>query len=265
MLRKLLLLLLTFFVINSYSQNERIELKGILYDLNSKPISSAHIFNKNTQKGSISNTKGEFTIRVQEGDWLQITNLLYHQKNVKVTPSNINLKSKIIYLLSLNNMLDEVEIRKKMLGFLKHDRTDTSEDTITQVKKGNLDFSNMDIKFDMSQNGNIKAQKLTDPTMKGEQASVASATIPDYALIKKRKLKKELNFKSNFPFLLKEMLGEDYFFVKLKIPKDKYHHFIDYCSYVGIEEAYKKEKYLDLLKILLKESKSYLLLLEKDK
>jgi hypothetical protein len=61
------------------------------------------------------------------------------------------------------------------------------------------------------------------------------------------------------------MFGEQFFFVKLKIPKEKYFHFLEYCAPLNIETLYKEEKFLDLLKILLKESKSYLLLLENNK
>ena len=78
-------------------------------------------------------------------------------------------------------------------------------------------------------------------------------------------MRKELNFKESFPEKLKKLFGDHFFFVRLKIPKDKYYHFLAYCNSLGIEELYKNNKHLDILKILLKESKSYILLLENNK
>ena len=105
----------------------------------------------------------------------------------------------------------------------------------------------------------------TDPTRKFAPVTLVSASMPDKSLIKKRAQRKRLNFKESFPYLLKKLFGEEFFFVKLKIPKEKYFHFLSYCNPLGIEQLYKEGRRLELLKVLLKESKSYLLLLEKSK
>lgn len=58
--------------------------------------------------------------------------------------------------------------------------------------------------------------------------------------------------------ILKEF-GEKYFFSILKIPKEKYYHFLETCNPLGIEELYKEGKKLEVIEILNKEAKEYLL------
>ncbi|NVK51588.1 MAG: carboxypeptidase-like regulatory domain-containing protein [Flavobacteriaceae bacterium] len=253
------------FCFNINTQLQRVEITGTLVDLNSDAIANAHIVNLNTNMGTISNSKGIFKLKVKEGDWIKITNLKYQQKKLKITRSNIKSKTKLIYLISNVNLLEEVEIKKRITGFLNFDRIEKSKDTIPKIDSLYYDFSKMDIKPIKKVYTKADALYNTDPTMKNAPVTFAAVSIPNYRLIKKRKLRKKLTFKVSFPDKLKQLLGERYFFEKLKIPKDKYYHFIDYCSYVGVEQLYKDKKYVDLLKILLKESKSYLLLQEKNK
>lgn len=259
------ILLLLSICLNLTAQSKRVEITGTLFDLNSKGIESAHIINLNTNIGTISNSKGIFKLKVKEGDWIKITNLLYKQKTLKVTKTNIKTKSKIVYLISTINELEEIEIKRKMVGFLNQDRIKNAKDTTKKVDKDFYDFSKMDLKPEKKVYTKADAIYNTDPTIRNAPVSIVSATIPNLRLKRRRKLKKKLAFKASLPEELKTLLGEDYFFKKLKIPKEKYHHFIDYCTYVGIEQLYKDKKYVDLLKILLKESKSYLLILENGK
>lgn len=249
-----------------FSQENTFQLKGLLLDLNSKGIENAHIINLNTKKGTISNSKGEFTLTVTLGDWLEITNIQFKPKKVRITNDNKLTKSKMIYLISIVNTLDEVEIKKKMIGFLNSDRLKKHKDTIPKIDKDFYNFSKMDLSnIKVGETKPKDAQFLTDPIAKVAGLPPASISLPDKSLIRRRALKKKLNFKEQFPIQLKNIVGEDYFHKKLKIPKDKYYHFIEYCNPLGIEELFKEEKYLDLLKILLKESKSYLELIEKSK
>ncbi len=263
-------LLCTLF--NSIAQSNRVNLEGTLFDSNSVGIAQAHIINLSTNIGTISNSKGQFRISVKRGDWLQITNLQYHQKKVLIHRTNITTKSKIIYLISIINQLDEVVLKKKLTGILKYDRTDKPKDSLPKIGKSLFDVSesyitaiDRSIKKVKNREEMNSAIQNTDPTRKFAPVTIASAGIPDKSSKRKIALRKRLNFKQDFPNKLKQLFGDHFFFVKLKIPKDKYYHFLEYCNPLGIEALYKREKHLDVLNILLKESKSYLLLLENNK
>jgi hypothetical protein len=58
-------------------------------------------------------------------------------------------------------------------------------------------------------------------------------------------------------------LGEDFFFIQLKIPKERYYHFLEYCNPLGIEKKYKNGEILEVIEILKNESSNYLKIINK--
>ncbi len=255
----------------SFSQEKRAEINGVILNPSSKAIKNSHILNLTTNSGTISNTEGAFTIKAKKGDWLQITNIQFYPKNIKITQNTRKEQFLRVYLLPIINLLDEVKLKKRMTGFLRFDRIDKPKDTIGSLMK-NLEKGIMSIPYAEIMNMGIGKDErhLQKPTvtpgqLPGLEGVGGSALIPYADLAKKRADREFINFKEQFPLNLKKLFGEDFFFIRLKIPKEKYYHFLEYCNPLGIEELYKNGKHLDILKILLKESKSYLLLLENNK
>lgn len=268
-MEKKLLTLFFFYLLfqTSFSQEKRVEINGVVLNPSSKALKNSHILNLTTNSGTISNTDGTFTISAKKGDWLQITNIQFHSKKIKIAQNIHQERFLHVYLLPILNQLDEVKIKKKMKGFLSLDRINTPKDTIGDLVKGIMSIPYKEI---MGMGVGNDERHLRKPTVKpgilaGFKGIGGGIPIPDNRLIAKRKLKKEIRFKENFPVQLKKIFGEHFFLVRLKIPKEKYYHFLEYCNPLGIEELYKSRKHLDILKILLKESKSYLLLLENNK
>ncbi|MFT5762143.1 MAG: hypothetical protein ACI8WA_001269 [Polaribacter sp.] len=268
MVKKILSLFLFYLLFqNSFSQENRVEINGVVLNPSSKALKNSHILNLTTNSGTISNKDGSFTISAKKGDWLQITNIQFHSKKIKIAQNIRKEQFLRVYLLPILNQLDEVEIKKKMKGFLSLDRINTPKDTIGDLVKGIMSIPYKEI---MGMGVGNDERHLQKPTVKpgilpGLKGVGVSATIPYADLKKKRANRKKINFKEQLPESLKKIFGEHFFLVRLKIPKEKYHHFLEYCNPLGIEELYKSRKHLDILKILLKESKSYLLLLENNK
>ena len=77
-------------------------------------------------------------------------------------------------------------------------------------------------------------------------------------------LRSKLEQKKQFPYKILSELGEKFFFDELKIPIDNYFHFLEYCNPLGIENLHKKGRLLELIKILRKESSSYLKIINKE-
>ena len=267
-MKKLSFSILFFFLYCiSVAQSNRVTINGIIKNSSLDPIINTHIVNLTTQVGTISNKNGVFSIPVKEGDWLQISNIQFVTKKVKIKKGNFKERVLLIYLIPIENELEEAVIRKKMKGFLSLDRIDKEKDSVPKVDKEYYSFSKMDLSIKKIKNLQDKsnAQYHTDPTMKNVATTIVSYGIPDNRSKKKRAKKRKLTFKETFPNKLKQQFGEHFFFVKLKIPKDNYFHFLQYCKPLNIERLYKEEKHLDLLKILLKESKSYLHHIENNK
>ena len=258
----------------SFSQNTLV-LKGVIYDTSSSPIEHVHIYNETAKVGTTSNKKGEFKISVSEGDWLKISNIQYISKKIRIKKGNLRTGFLQVHVIARNNLLKEVELTKPLKGTLTSDILKPKKDSIS-AQMELLIGSIMDIPFEEIMNMDIgadeqhlkkpdNAQLLTDPISKTAGLPLVKIALPDPYVEKKRALREKINFKERFPNRLLQLLGEDFFFIKLKIPKEKYHHFLSYCDSLGIETLFKEEKHLELLKILLKESKSYLIVIENNK
>ena len=258
--------ILILFIPSAISQNKKALISGTIKNTYLKPIKGTHIVNLTTQKGAVSDNQGNFTLEVNEGDWLLISNVQYKQKRLRITSKTIEGKTIQIHLFAIVNELSEVVLKKKMTGILKKDRIEKEKDTLPKIDKDYYNFSKMDLSIKKVKilNDKSNAQYHTDPTMKNVATTIASIGIPDKTSAKKRALRKELDFKKQFPYKLKKELGEHFFFITLKIPKERYHHFLNYCNSFGIDQLYKNGKVLALMEILKKESKSYLLIINKD-
>ncbi|MDC0176806.1 hypothetical protein OAJ14_01445 [Polaribacter sp.] len=77
-------------------------------------------------------------------------------------------------------------------------------------------------------------------------------------------LLKELKQKEEFSYKIISELGENFFFEKLKIPAENYFHFLEYCNPLGIYKLHKESKLIEVIKILERESVSYLKIIKKD-
>ena len=260
-----------FFIQLSLSQEKRVEINGIVINQSSKALQNSHIINLSTNQGTVSDELGRFIIRVKIGDWIQITNIQFHSKRIRITRSNISERFLRVYLLPILNQLEEVEIKKKMKGNLSLDRINKRKDTIGEQMKSLIDKI-MALGFDRimkmgigSDERHLQKPSVAPGLLPGFKGVGGSAIIPYADLKKKRADRKFINFKERFPEKIKLLFGEHFFFERLKIPKNNYYHFLEYCNPLGIEELYKNKKHLEILKILLKESKSYLHLLENSK
>ena len=146
MKRKLLIPLLIVLLSQlSYSQEQRNTINGIVFNTISSPIKNSHIVNLTTKVGTISDDKGVFTIRVKDGDWLQITNIQYHSKKIRIKSGIIAERKLIIHLIPITNVLEEAEIKKKLQGNLSLDRTNMPKDTVPKIDKEYYNFSKMNI------------------------------------------------------------------------------------------------------------------------
>lgn len=211
----------------SFSQNTLV-LEGIIYDTSSSPIEHMHIYNETTKTGTISNKKGAFKISVSEGDWLHISNIQYISKKIRIKKGNLHEGFLQVHVIVRNNLLEEVVVEKKLKGRLTSDLLKPKKDSI-KAQMEMLIGSIMDIPHKEIMNMAIgsdeqhlkkpdNAQLLTDPISKNAGLPLSTIKISDPYLEKKRALRKKINFKEGFPRQLLKLLGEDFFFIKLKIP-----------------------------------------------
>ncbi|WP_275316251.1 carboxypeptidase-like regulatory domain-containing protein [Tenacibaculum bernardetii] len=266
-MKKQLLLLLFFLTISFkiFAQENR---KFIYATIKDKigAVSNAHIINLKTNQGTYTDEEGEFRILAKVNDSLQISFVGYKTTFFKVKIKNFGLFKNEIILEKEALELDEIILKKHdLIGSLGVDAKKTPKDIGKDKSKSALDFSMIDFEkvvsttvdaIDRSKAPNM--QKQTDPTAKFAGVGGGFNSGPDKYAAEKRRVRKEIKYKENFPNMLISQFGEKFFFGELKIPKEKYHHFLAYCNSLNIEELYKDGKVLEMLKILQQESISYL-------
>lgn len=85
----------------------RVEAKGrIIVDVND--IENVTVYNTSSNKGTITNTKGEFKISVRLNDVIEISALQFEKFTVKIDENILNNKYFTVYLVERINKLDEV-------------------------------------------------------------------------------------------------------------------------------------------------------------
>lgn len=110
-----------------FSQNDRIEINGIIYvDRNDKE--GVTVFNSSSGKGTVTDKDGKFTIAVTINDRVEFSALQFEDFVVVITQQMIDSKEISVFLIEQINKLDEVLI-------LPHDLT------------GNLAFDTSNIKL----------------------------------------------------------------------------------------------------------------------
>jgi hypothetical protein len=129
-----------------------------------------------------------------------------------------------------------------------------------------MDFSNVDFtKKDYRIDANIRAKPpIVNTVPNSFSGAGGGATIPFKDSERLWALRKKLAQKKAFPFKILSELGDKFFFDTLKIPVDKYFHFLEYCNPLGIEQLHNEGKLLEVIKILRTESTSYLKIIKND-
>lgn len=269
MLKKLLLTSLLFVCItHSFSQERRKLISGKVSD-SLGIVKNANIINLQTKQGTFSSTQGLFRIFVSKGDTLRISSVQHSLKKIAITEKIIAQKEVLVLLKSNIYSLDEFDLKRhNLMGRLGVDTKDVPRNKQDSILRDVMNFSNVDFsKKDFTVDEISKAKPPIVNTMAGAipmAGSGAAAVMPFKDSERLWALRKKLAQKKAFPYKILSELGEKFFFDELKIPVDKYFHFLEYCNPLGIEDMHKDGKLLELIKVLRTESISYHKIIKKE-
>lgn len=243
------LLLLLFFIIikSSFSQKSRIEISGIISDESGKVI-NAHIINKSSKKGTFSNDKGFFHIKVHLGEELKITSIQHHLQTIIITNDIIKTKRLNLYLNLKDYTLEEIQLKKHLLyGILEKDLQLVPKDIIPLKSKKALDFSMIKLK------NKILVANPVEGTI--------TIKIPVFTIQKEKRLTERVakeKFEDQFVNKIINLIGKHTFIKNYKIPSDKIHHFINSNREQKLTTFVKNEETFKLIEFLQKKSILYL-------
>jgi len=267
MLKKLLYFFFLCLFFEGISQIDRKKLQGKIHDdLGSLP--NIHVINTTTKMATYTDEDGAFSIFAIQNDTLKITAIGYKTLIIKVENKHLGIATNIFKMTKDVIELDEVEVKKHYLtGSLTSDVKNTPKDYRKENLKKTMDFSKIDMTL-KSKDDHIDRHVRppivqTDPLQLKNMLPIISSHIPFKHSEKLWVSRKDISFKKAFPNKLFAHYGKDFFYQKLKIPPKKYTLFIQYCSFSGIEELFKKKKHLEVIKVLRKESVEYLKTLKK--
>lgn len=108
-MKKGLLIFLLFFSLFTFSQ---VTVKGKIISTNNEPLTGASVYFNNTTIGTITNEKGEFNLKIEEGNYTLVTSFLGYKTLQTSIKTSLAEDFYSIKLQEDNTVLDEVVIRK---------------------------------------------------------------------------------------------------------------------------------------------------------
>lgn len=264
-------LIFIFFLVGSIStkaQKDNFWLYGKLKD-SSNVVKNANIINLKTNKGTFSNDFGDYKIIVSVGDTLQFSSVQH--KTVYRIINDFIYRSEVldVFLTNSTYELDEVVLKTNDLdGFLSLDLKKTPEDKRAEALKKTMDFSNVNMKA--VYNGDYIDQRVRPPMNNVDPTAMfagagGGVSIPVKFSERLWALRRDLDFKTNFPKKILSEFGEPFFENDLGIPPEKYYNFLEYCNPLGIEDLYRQNRKMEMILILKRESITYLKITENSK
>ncbi len=231
-------------------------------------VKNAHIINLNSKTGAFSNDKGLFQIPMNIGDSLRISSIQH--KTMIVFASKMVYQTKKINIVLKSNIitLDEIIVKNhNLIGVLALDNKKVPKQKRDSILRNLMTFTVAELTDPVADDSIDKMRPPVVNTAHGIDAGFgagAIAFIPFKDSERLWALRRKLAKREAFPAKILSTLGENFFFKELKIPKEKYHHFLEYCNPLGIEDLHAKNKVLQLIKILQQESKTYLKIIRKE-
>ena len=263
MIKKLLYLFL-FFSITTFSQEiTRVKVNGKITASKGEDVEGINIFNKSSQKGTITSKSGEFELMVAENDRVFVSAMQFQRFSVIIDEGIIENKKMYIYLNPVINQLDEVIIRP----------FDISGNIVADVKRVNiisvnsawdLSYENLEFGYEFSDdaqssiNGN-KAEEayFNGPVQSGgDILGLAKLFFPNT----KKTERQIISEKDLVTDAVQKRFGNLYISKTFKIPEEKVNEFIYFVEEKGIDKKLLKfENELLLIEFLQTQSKAYLL------
>lgn len=263
-MRNAFLLITIFYFQLSYSQDWGTLIKGFIHS-ESLPVENIHIVNLSSKIGVISNEKGTFQIHVRINDSIQISSIQFQKKHVIINNNHIKGKRLNIYLNTKIYSLDTVIVKThNLIGILLSDLKKTPKKKTPKMNfempkvlhwKTFINKDHMDL---------IKPPSvlhLVDPTYTSRSIELfgggGGGGSVDRKYEQEKKMKKLIQQNKDFPTKIKSDLGLDFFIKVLLLDENEINHFLDFCNSRDIINLYYKNKLLEVIEILIKESKYY--------
>lgn len=265
MSKKLLVFILYFLITTAFvAQEKKTIITGKIID-SIGAVKNVNILNLNTSIGNSSNDNGLFDMKVRVGDSLRISSVQHLTKIIFINKTIFKNRKITIQLNLETTVLDEFELKRHDLsGILGIDTKNAPINKKDSLLFNTMNFSNVDWNASVGDDYVDKMVRPHQVMLPGMGGIGSGISIPWKYSEKMWALRREMEIKKAFPSKIFSEFGEEFFFKKLKIPEERYYHFLEYCNPLGIERLYNQGNVLAVLKILQEQSKSYLEIIKKE-
>lgn len=259
---KHLILVLIFFIstLSLFAQdNSRIEVKGkIIVDV--EDLDNITIYNTSSNKGTVTDSIGNFKIKVALNDEIRISSVQLIPFSTKITEAVIDTKVLKIYLKEYINTLDEVVLLPyDLTGDLATDALDAK--VSDQIVFNFESFENFEMPDDYhSKVDNIAVGSQND-RIRYQLDGMAIIGLLTNLIFKKKKNKKDYKDpRLETPIsIISEKFQPSYFVENYNIPEDKVQAFIGYIEENQFDTTLLEPKNeLKLIEYLHTKSKAFL-------
>lgn len=232
-------LIFCFLFVTAQDDDRRLLMGKVIYKNFS--IANEYVINSTTEKATVTNEDGEFSIEVKLGDELVFTAVNYQYKLVKISQDILDKNRLIVTVNEKVTELDEVVI--------------TSEDPERFLKVKNEEFKGYEYEIDRGTGVDNVAMSNLD---RGMQDGANFVNI-FRAIFKSKDATIEEGPKLKVSQVLRQVYDDQFFVVDLNIPQDKIDAFLYYCDEkMPATTLLKKENEFQLIDSLVNHSKTFL-------
>ncbi|RKR06956.1 carboxypeptidase-like protein [Maribacter vaceletii] len=235
-------LILAFFIsIVSYAQEDRSLLRGkVLYRDISVP--NENVINSTSEMATITNTNGEFAIKVKEGDELVFTAVNYQLKVVRITTEILKNNRLVVEVNEKVTELEEVVV--------------TPEDQERFLAMKNEKFK--EIEYETDRTTEVENVAISQ-SERGLKDGLNFVNIFRAMFKSSSENKEEEGPKLKVSQVLRQVYDDQFFVSDLQIPQDKINAFLFYCdARMPAKSLLKKENEFQLIDALVNHSKTFL-------
>lgn len=239
----LLFILLVFLSLTAWSQDDdRVILRGkVLY--RNVNVPNENVLNITAETATITNTNGEYQIRVKVGDELAFSALNYQIEIVEITEE----------ILKNNRLI--IEVNEKVTELEEVVVTPEQQERFLAAKNKIL---REEYEYETDRSSEVENVAFSTP---GNRLRDGLNFVGIYKALAKALKKKETEEKEPLKVsdVMRQVYEDEFFVVDLHIPQDKIDAFLYYCdTKMPKKSLLKKENEFELIDFLVSESKIFL-------
>jgi len=236
---------------------KRVEVHGFMY-ANTNDVEAVAIYNRSSNKGTITNEKGEFFLEVAENDVIEISALQFETQKVTITKEVIESKSLKIYLVEQVNQLNAVILRHGLSGNLVVDIENAVIPPKIEIDLGNMNALEL---YDEKGHNDFKVSKELNSVMNNHELYNGVDFVKIANMLFKPKKRAYIEDKPKFvkPKLWLDVYSRKFMCDTFNIPIERVDEFIAFVENNGLSQELLNDKQeFERIDFLVKQSELFL-------